>query len=145
MIEIKIIPSKETYSVRQPVLRAGKPIESCLFDGDDLETTVHFGLYYDELLVGIVSVFENKNVLFKDILQIQIRGMAVLEEYQNKKLGNFLINNVEKYATFQNIPLIWFNARENAVGFYKKLGYEIIGTSFDIVGVGTHYVMYKHL
>lgn len=29
MTEIKIIPSKETYLVRQPVLREGKPIESC--------------------------------------------------------------------------------------------------------------------
>jgi len=45
MIQIKEIPSKETYIVRQPVLRKGKPIESCIFEGDDLETTYHFGLF----------------------------------------------------------------------------------------------------
>jgi GNAT superfamily N-acetyltransferase len=145
MIEIKFIPSKETYLVRQPVLRAGKPIESCFFDGDDLETTVHFGLYYDEVLVGVVSIFENNNEIFSDKHQMQIRGMAVLEEFQNKKLGNFLINYVEEHAKSRNIPLIWFNARETAVAFYKKLNYQIIGTPFDITGIGKHYIMFKHI
>ncbi|MGH2664448.1 GNAT family N-acetyltransferase [Flavobacterium sp.] len=145
MIKIKIISSKETYSVRQPVLRAGKPIESCLFDGDDLETTKHFGLYFDENLVGVVSVFENKSNNFHDEYQMQIRGMAVLEEYQKKGLGNFLINQTEEYAKFQNASLLWFNARETAVAFYEKLNYTIIGSAFEIQNIGIHYVMYKHL
>lgn len=38
MIQIKEIPSKETYIVRQPVFRKGKLIESCIFEGEDLET-----------------------------------------------------------------------------------------------------------
>ncbi|WP_227871652.1 hypothetical protein [Flavobacterium kingsejongi] len=40
---IKKITSEATYAVRQPVLRAGMPLESCIFDGDDLNTTEHFG------------------------------------------------------------------------------------------------------
>lgn len=39
MTIIKKIAAAETYSVRLPVLRKGKPIESCRFDGDDLETS----------------------------------------------------------------------------------------------------------
>lgn len=42
MAIIKKISSSETFLVRQPVLRAGKPLESCRFDGDDLEITHHF-------------------------------------------------------------------------------------------------------
>ena len=38
MQNIKKISATETFLVRHPVLRAGKPIESCHFDGDDLET-----------------------------------------------------------------------------------------------------------
>lgn len=145
MIKVKIIPSKETYSVRQPVLRAGKPIESCFFEGDDLETTIHFGLYFDKRLAGVVSVFENKSNHFPEEHQMQIRGMAVLEEYQKKGLGNFLVKRVEEYAKSKNVPLLWFNARETAVAFYEKLNYTIKGSAFEIKDIGTHYVMYKHL
>lgn len=35
MIQIKEMPSKETYRVLQPVLRKEKPAESCTFEGDD--------------------------------------------------------------------------------------------------------------
>lgn len=86
MITIKEIPSKETYAVRQPVLRKGKPIESCIFDGDDLETTHHFGLFDDENLTGIISLFEKINPIFAERNQAQIRGMAVLENHQKKRI-----------------------------------------------------------
>jgi hypothetical protein len=43
--EVRIINSEDTYLVRHPVLRAGKPIESCIFDGDDIDTTIHLGIY----------------------------------------------------------------------------------------------------
>lgn len=145
MIEIKIIPSKVTFAVRQPVLRPGKPLSSCVFDGDDLESTVHFGLYIDENLAGVVSVFENKNDLFSEISQMQIRGMAVLDQHQKKGLGNLLINCVEKHAESQNASLIWFNARETAVRFYEKLQYTTFGPAFEIKNVGVHYVMCKQL
>lgn len=115
------------------------------FEGDDLETTVHFGLYYDTILVGVISVFENKNDTFDDIFQMQIRGMAVLEQYQKKGLGNFLINRAEAYAKYKNVSLLWFNARENAVTFYEKLKYTTIGSAFEIQYIGIHYVMFKHL
>lgn len=39
--EVRIVNSEDTYLVRHPVLRAGKPIESCIFDGDKTETLIH--------------------------------------------------------------------------------------------------------
>ncbi|WP_300566866.1 GNAT family N-acetyltransferase [Flavobacterium sp.] len=145
MIEIEIIPSKATLSVRQAVLRSGKPLSTCIFEGDDLETTVHFGLYYQGELAGIISLFENKNAIFTDEKQFQIRGMAVLEHFQKMGFGNLLVEKTEEYVKLKNASFIWFNARETAVGFYQKLGYTIIGTAFEIENVGTHYVMHKTL
>ena len=48
---------------------------------------------------------------------------------------------IQKY----NCNLLWFNARETAVDFYKKMGYTVIGESFIINDIGTHFVMYKKL
>jgi GNAT superfamily N-acetyltransferase len=142
---IKEIPSKETYSVRQPVLRSGKPIESCIFEGDDLDTTHHFGLFEDDNLTGIISLFSQSNIIFAEKKQAQIRGMAVLETHQKKGFGEALVIHCENYCKEKNVDLIWFNARTAAVGFYKKMNYQIIGAPFDIKDVGEHYLMSKKL
>lgn len=144
-MEIKKISSVETYPVRHEVLRKGKPIETCIFKGDDNEQTIHLGLFLDVQLVGIISVFKEQNNLFSETNQFQIRGMAVLEEFQGKGLGTKLVKEAEKQCINLNANVIWFNARENAVPFYEKLDYKIIGDSFLIPEVGIHFVMYKKI
>ena len=144
-MEIKKISSSATYPVRHEVLRKGKPIETCQFKGDDYENTVHFGLYQKEQLIGIISIFKEPSILFLEKNQLQIRGMAVLEEFQGKGFGAELVKAAENYCINLNVDLIWFNAREKAVPFYKKLGYTSIGDSFLIPDVGIHFAMYKKI
>jgi ribosomal protein S18 acetylase RimI-like enzyme len=142
---IKEIRSKETYIVRQPVLRKGKPVESCIFEGDDLKDTYHFGLYKSGELIGIISLFTKINSIFAEKNQAQIRGMAVLESHQKKGFGEALVKHCENLCIEKDIKLIWFNARTAAVGFYKKLNYQTVGKPFDIKDVGEHYLMYKEI
>ncbi|QSB26626.1 GNAT family N-acetyltransferase [Flavobacterium sp. CLA17] len=142
---IKEIASKETYIVRHPVLRKGKPLESCLFEGDDLETTHHFGLFFDSELIGIISLYSKINTTFAQKNQAQIRGMAVLEQHQKKGIGEALVKHCENYCLQKNTDLIWFNARTAAVGFYQKMNYKTVGEAFDIKDVGEHYLMFKKL
>lgn len=145
MTLIKEISAKETFIVRHPVLRKGKPIETCAFKGDDLKTTHHFGLFDNSDLIGIISLFLKTNTIFAENLQAQIRGMAILESHQKKGFGEILVKHCEKYCISNQFDLIWFNARTAAVGFYKKMGYEIKGNPFEIPEVGEHYLMYKKL
>ena len=145
MKEIKKISSRDTFLVRHPILREGKPIESCQFDGDDLETTTHFGLFIDKNIIGVLSVFKNNNVIFNSENQFQIRGMAILEDFQRKGFGDELIKHAEVYIKSQFGKLIWFNARESAVPFYAKLGYIKIGEPFSIADIGIHYNMKKEI
>ncbi len=144
-MDIKKISSLETYPVRHEVLRKGKPIETCQFKGDDDENTTHFGLYVEDKLIGIISIFKENNILFPELNQFQIRGMAVLEAFQGKGFGAKLVKEAENHCINLNTNLIWFNARENAVPFYKKLNYIIIGDSFLIPDVGIHFAMYKKI
>ncbi|GGB82229.1 N-acetyltransferase [Flavobacterium suaedae] len=145
MLHTAIISSQETFAVRQPVLRPGKPVESCMFPGDDLNTTAHFGVFEDDALIGVISVFKSNNDVFNEEKQYQIRGMAILHGHQKKGLGVKLIEKAEEYIAQQNGKTIWMNAREVAIDFYKKTGYQIYGNPFNIDGIGTHYIMYKHL
>lgn len=143
MVFVKKIDSITTFQVRQPVLRPGKPLESCIFEGDDLDTTTHLGLYNNDKLAGIVSIFKSCHKLFPQNGQFQLRGMAVLDAFQKKGYGERLVNEAETCIKAQNGSLIWFNARETAIAFYARLGYEIIGDAFDIPTIGTHFVMWK--
>ena len=145
MHSIKQIPSRQTFEVRQPVLRPGKPVESCIFDGDDLSTTAHFGIYDNDTLVGVVSVFKSKSHLFDEENQFQLRGMAVLDSHQKQGIGEKLVHKAEEYISNNAGKLIWFNAREIAVGFYNRMGYNTTGDPFDIGDIGAHYVMFKNL
>jgi len=145
MKEIKKISSRDTFLVRHPILREGKPVESCQFDGDDLQTTTHFGLFIDTNITGVLSVFKNNNVIFNSENQFQIRGMAILKDFQRKGFGDELIKHAEVYIKSQFGKLIWFNARESAVPFYEKLGYIKIGEPFFIADIGIHYNMKKEI
>ena len=145
MKNIKIISAETTFSVRNPVLRPNLPVETCSFEGDNLPTTTHFGFYLEQKLVGVVSAFQKSNENWSKNNQIQIRGMAVLEDFQKKGIGEALVQHVIEQSKLNNVQLIWFNARKNAVPYYEKNGFHIHGTAFEIIGIGTHFVMYCFL
>lgn len=144
-ITIRKISSEDTYPVRHPVLRRGRPLDSCQFEGDDLETTFHLGLFLDDGLVGVATYLKNTNPRFSEEFQYQLRGMAVLESEQGKHLGKALLNDGENQLKEMKIDRLWCNARIGASQFYMRNGYAIVGEAFDIPQVGIHYLMSKKL
>ncbi|WP_240491690.1 GNAT family N-acetyltransferase [Flavivirga aquatica] len=143
--KIRLINTEEAYIIRHSVLRVGKPIESCAFDGDNLETTFHFGIFLKNDLIGVCTFLKNSNNLITETSQYQLRGMAILEKFQKKGLGNVILNYGENFLKTKNTQIIWCNAREKASNFYKKSHYKIIGNPFNIKEIGIHYIMYKVL
>ncbi|MGJ8683405.1 MAG: GNAT family N-acetyltransferase [Nonlabens sp.] len=150
-LSIHRISGIETYPVRHPVLRAGRPLADCYFNGDDLETTFHFGLFLNNEVVAVATFLRNQDsgITFiesekKDSIY-QLRGMAVLKELQGKQLGKKLLNHAEHFLQEKEVTTLWFNARILAVPFYEKLGYKKVGTPFEIEPIGTHYKMFKSL
>lgn len=141
-LKIKKITYLETFSVRSEVLRKGKPIETCYFDGDELPDTIHFGLFFNDELVGVTSVFKSINKNFEFENQFQLRGMAILNTYQGKGFGGLLLKEAIGYVKQNNADILWFNAREKAVKFYKSHNFTIYGESFEINDIGTHFVMF---
>ncbi|MEO8933103.1 MAG: GNAT family N-acetyltransferase [Xanthomarina sp.] len=145
MYQIKQILAEESYPIRQAVLRQGRPINECIFDGDLNENTFHLGLFTNSELIGVASFIKNKSHLFSEENQFQLRGMAVLKAFQNKGLGKLLLDEGENILLQKKADILWFHARETAVSFYKKRGFIIEGDSFIIPNVGKHYFMYKKL
>lgn len=143
MPDIRKITASKTYPLRHAILRQNEPIEKCIYDFDNDPTTAHFGLFENNKLCGVISVFKTKKDLFEDELQFQIRGMAVLEDCRKKGYGAALVRHALSALSQEKEFLVWFNARIVALEFYRKLGFEITGKIFEIVPIGMHYVMFK--
>lgn len=144
-LQIKAITATDTYTVRHPILRAGKPIATCVFSGDDLNTTLHLGGYILGKLVAIASFMEASNPLLPTEKAMQLRGMAVLTTHQGKGYGAQLLLFGETQLQNRNYKQLWMNARINALPFYQKLQYQAIGDVFNIDPIGLHQVVYKSL
>lgn len=143
-LEIREIEAQDTYSIRQTVLRPGKPISECHFSGDYDDGTFHLGIYQNLNLIGVASFMKNSNPFFENHSQFQLRGMAILPNFKTKGYGSLLLKEGEqKIDLEQKAAMLWFNARITAVDFYKKHGYQCIGSTFEVPGVCEHIVMFK--
>jgi len=75
----------------------------------------------------------------------QIRFMAVDPNHQGKGLGKLIVQYLEARAKEEALVEIILQARENAVEFYKSLGYEVVEPTFKLFGEIQHYLMRKQL
>ncbi|WP_448556729.1 bifunctional GNAT family N-acetyltransferase/hotdog fold thioesterase [Thalassotalea montiporae] len=75
----------------------------------------------------------------------QIRYMAVASDQQGSGLGRKIIDSLEVEASKHGVTHISLNARENAVPFYRKLGYELVEKRHLLYGEIQHYLMTKSL
>ena len=139
---IRAISAAETITVRWPVLRAGFPRETAIFDGDDAQGTLHFGAFDGETLVGVASIYLAIFPAQPEVSRtMQLRGMATLQEVRGTGFGKALLDACVAAAREKNAALIWCNARTSAAKFYAQHGWQIVGDEFDIPTVGPHFRM----
>lgn len=143
--DIKKISAEKTHAIRHPMLRQGRPIEDCVFNGDKDPKTIHLGAFIENKLVGVLSAYQKSTSAFEVKESYQIRGVAVLTTAHRKGIGRALMANIEHQLKQRKIDLIWLNARITAVDFYTTLAYQQKGKAFEIEGIGTHYCFYKIL
>lgn len=134
---------KDTVAIRHQMLRRGKPIENCVYAGDDDEQTFHLGAFLDTKLVSVASFYFEKHPKLLPPYQYRLRGMATLPEYQRRGLSSELLKMAFPIIKQNLATLLWCNARLTAVGFYEKVGFEKVGEPFTISDIGQHILMTK--
>jgi GNAT superfamily N-acetyltransferase len=111
---IEQIPPAATLMVRQAELYPKLLLKKLKLDED--EDGIHFGLFYQNKLISVVSCFGRGDGV------IQFRKFATLKEFQYQGFGSALLQYIFDYAEEQRVHKIWCNARITAVKFYKKSG-----------------------
>ncbi|MCW9047339.1 MAG: GNAT family N-acetyltransferase [Gammaproteobacteria bacterium] len=75
----------------------------------------------------------------------QLRYMAVDDIYQGKGVGRSILDHMEQYSKDNNARELFLHARQNALGFYEKSGYQITEKSYLLFDSIQHYKMVKIL
>jgi predicted GNAT family N-acyltransferase len=145
-LHCRSIISQETWPLRGLVLRPGRPLASCQWDGDDLSTTHHYGITDAQTVVGIASIYLRAHEAAPGPTSWQLRGMAVHPDRQAQGVGAQLLKFV-LHACAANLggTAMWCNARTRAVPLYERHGFSRVGGEFEIPDVGPHYVMFRPL
>ena len=79
-----------------------------------------------------------------DAQTVKMRQVAVSPEAQGQGIGTALVRFSEALAAQQGFHEMVLHARETAVPFYLRLGYEQVGERFEEVGI-PHFKMRKQL
>lgn len=125
-IKIKEVQAKETYELRHQVMWPNKEKEFVVLEND--KEGIHFGLFKDEALISVVSLFIKEN-------SAQFRKLATKTTEQGYGYGTLLINHLLTFTSNRNINKLWCNARLDKTSFYEKVGMRKTLKTFHKEGV----------
>lgn len=94
------------------------------------------GYFEDEDLLGCCMISSKGNGIAK------LRQMAVSDKLQGKGIGRTMVAFAENIARDHGFKKIIVHARQSAVGFYEKMGYQITKGPFIEITI-PHYEMEK--
>jgi len=127
---IKAITPQATWPIRHKVMWPNESFDYIKLPAD--EKGVHFGLWVDDTLVSVVSLFIKKDIG-------QFRKFATLVDKQGKGYGSQLLHYLMEAAAKRHLKKIWCNARVSKSTYYTKFGME--RTKERFVKNGMQYVV----
>ena len=120
-MDIRKIKASQTWKLRKKVMWPTREIEYVQLEDDHLG--VHYGLYSEEELISVIS-------LFFDNQMVQLRKFATDTTSQQRGYGSKLLQYVLKDAETLGATQIWCHARIEKVSFYEKFGLCSVGEPF---------------
>lgn len=137
----------EILPLRQAILIEGTDRDSPIFEGDHDPTTIHLGVFDgDQHPVACATLMRQNDGDPPDIPAWRLRGMATDPAYQRQGIGKAVFRYLQQMLVETDGPQrLWCNARTSAVPFYRQLGWQAAGETFNIPGVGEHVRMIRWL
>jgi GNAT superfamily N-acetyltransferase len=111
--------------------------ENCR-DFDFPDKDIYLSAFDGDLLIGTAIITP------LDDTSVQMRQMAVHEDYQGKGIGRQIVSEFEKLVLELGYSQVVLHGRELALPFYEKLGYKITSDVFYEIEIA-HYEMKKNL
>jgi GNAT superfamily N-acetyltransferase len=124
------VTTDAVLAVRMRVLREGTPSADPRFDGDDDPTTVHLAALVDGAVVAVSTWLCRPWPFSPERTAIQLRGMATDLSVRGTGVGGVLLETGVARAFAAGAELVWANARDTALRFYRSHGFDVEGEGF---------------
>ena len=112
----KVLEEKEAEFYTDEVIKAWQRhnmLQNLERESENTEIIV----YEEERIVGVGSLYEE-----------HIRKLYVHQQCQGRGIGKELMAELERIAASEGYQKCTLNSTINAIGFYRKLGYEEVGS-----------------
>jgi GNAT superfamily N-acetyltransferase len=140
-VRVELSSVERIMPLRHAVLRAGLPVETARFAGDEAASSRHWtALDEAERVIGCVTLHLNA---WEGRPAYQLRGMAVAAEAQRRGIGRELLRAAEAFVRGTEVGTMWCNARTPAAGFYEVHGWRVVSAVFEIPTAGPHVKMVR--
>lgn len=110
-MDIRTVTWEQTISLRHRVLLPSQPPEYCHIEGD--VNGLHFDAFINGILVCVASVYLEQN-------KARLRKFATDVNYQNQGIGAKMLSHIIHSLKGYETEVFWCDARESAIGFYKR-------------------------
>ena len=124
-LKIRSIRAEQTLPLRQQVLWPDMPVSSSVLADD--HAALHLGGYWDEQLVCVASVFDDKGA--------RLRKFATHPDFQGRGIGSAMLTHIIATLNKQGASRFWCDARLSAQTLYQKFGLQPYGEPFAKQGV----------
>lgn len=130
-LDIRFVTAAQVRPLRREVLRVDMPRATVDFDGDDESATFHLAAV-DSIgtIVGVSSWMQRPLAETPEAMSIQLRGMATKSTLQSRGVGSRLLEEGIEQARARETLWIWANARDTALNFYQRHGFQVVGDGF---------------
>lgn len=115
---------EDAFSVRRKVFVEEQRVPLHLELDEYDHSAVHFVVYSDQTPIGAGRIREINDGIGK------VERVCILKEFRGNRLGNLVMEALEKHAKTANYEKIVLNAQVSAIPFYEKLGYIITSPEF---------------
>ena len=143
-ITVLSVPVETIRPLRREVLRAGMANQSVEFDGDDDLDTFHLAAFDTTGRVLATSTWLRRDLSSAPGRNaFQLRGMATATDHQSRGLGARLIDEGLTRLETRQVDVVWANARDAALDFYRRMNFQVYGDGFveSVTGLPHHVVM----
>jgi predicted GNAT family N-acyltransferase len=146
-VNVVELAPEAVWPLRHTVLRPHQRLDEMAFPGDALPGAAHFGVRdAGGNVIGIASVSPERHPGAAAGGDWRIRGMATDPETgRGRGAGALLLRACMEHARAAGGRRVWCNARSPARGFYEREGFTIEGDTFEIAGIGPHFLMARAL
>lgn len=124
--EIKRVASEELHDLRRRVLRNNDPMADVGDPRDSELSAEHYAGVLDGRVVVCASVYPSESPIHPERTTYQLRYMAADFDVQGQGLGARVLNSICESLKIRGVQEVWANGRDTALGFYRRLGWELV-------------------